>query len=151
MELPVLLDAAVAALLLITIGYCVVLYARLNEVRKSNTTMKKLMAEFTSATERAQAGLLSIKSTGTELSNALSERIDEARALKGDLVYVTRAAQSLAERLDVALDEGTTPEQKPQPQKRRSPKRKNGVVSKALVRTTSESERELMAALQQAR
>ncbi|MEK9945039.1 MAG: DUF6468 domain-containing protein [Alphaproteobacteria bacterium] len=149
MELPVLLDGAVAALLLITIGYCVVLYARLNEVRKSNTTMKKLMVEFTSATERAQAGLLSIKSTGSELSNALGERIDEARALKGDLVYVTQAAQSLAERLDVALDEGAKPAS--QPQKRATKKRKNGVVSKELVRTASESERELMAALQQAR
>lgn len=147
MELPVLLDGAVAALLLITIGYCVVLYARLNEVRKSNTTMKKLMAEFTSATERAQAGLLSIKSTGSELSNALGERIDEARALKGDLVYVTRVAQSLAERLDIALDEGA----KPQPEKSATKKRRNGVVSKELVRTASESERELMAALQQAR
>jgi hypothetical protein len=149
MELPVLLDGAVAALLLITIGYCVVLYARLNEVRKSNTTMKKLMAEFTSATERAQAGLLSIKSTGSELSNALDERIDEARALKGDLVYVTKAAQSLAERLDVALDEGSRPQ--PKSPKRPAAKRKNGTVSKALVRTSSESERELMAALQQAR
>ena len=104
MDLPVLLDGAVATLLLITIGYCVVLYARLNEVRRSSATMKKLMTEFTSATERAQAGLLSIKATGSELSNALGERIDEARALKGDLVYVTQAAQSLAERLDASID-----------------------------------------------
>ena len=43
MDLPVLLDGAVATLLLITIGYCVVLYARLNEVRRSSATMKKLM------------------------------------------------------------------------------------------------------------
>jgi hypothetical protein len=149
MELPVLLDGAVAALLLITIGYCVVLYARLNEVRKSSTVMRKLMAEFSSATERAQAGLLSIKSTGSELSNALDERIDEARALKGDLVYVTQAAQSLAERLDVALDENSKPQAKAQ--KPPAAKRKNGAASKALVRASSESERELMAALQQAR
>jgi hypothetical protein len=149
MEFPVLLDGAVAALLLITIGYCVVLYARLNEVRKSNSVMKKLMAEFSSATERAQAGLLSIKSTGSELSNALDERIDEARALKGDLVYVTQAAQSLAERLDVAIDENSKPPAKTK--KRPAAKRKNGTASKALVRASSESERELMAALQQAR
>ena len=109
MDLPVLLDGAVATLLLITIGYCVVLYARLNEVRRSSATMKKLMTEFTSATERAQAGLLSIKATGSELSNALGERIDEARALKGDLVYVTQAAQSLAERLDASIDEQARP------------------------------------------
>jgi hypothetical protein len=149
MELPVLLDGAVAALLLITIGYCVLLYARLNEVRKSNTVMKSLMTEFSSATERAQAGLLSIKSTGSELSNALDERIDEARALKGDLVYVTQVAQSLADRLDVALDENSKPQTKAQ--KRPAAKRKNGIASKALVRASSESERELMAALQQAR
>ncbi len=147
MELPVLLDGAVAILLLITIGYCVVLYARLNEVRRSNTAMKKLMSEFTSATERAQAGLLSIKSTGSELSHALSERIDEARALKGDLAYVTRAAQALAERLDGALDSDL-----PAPAPKVPPKRKNGSPrSKAMVRTFSESERELMIALQQAR
>lgn len=144
MELPVLIDGAVAVLLLITIGYCVVLYARLNEVRRSNTTMKKLMSEFTSATERAQAGLLSIKSTGNELSQALSERIDEARALKGDLLYVTQAAQALADRLDGDL-EGVKPAKS-------APKRKNGTSNgKAMVRATSESERELMIALQQAR
>jgi len=107
------------------------------------------MAEFSAATERAQAGLLSIKSTGSELSNALDERIDEARALKGDLVYVTQAAQSLAERLDVALDENSKPQTKTH--KRPAAKRKNGTASKALVRASSESERELMAALQQAR
>ena len=149
MELPVLLDGAVAVLLLITIGYCVVLYARLNEVRKSNTVMKSLMAEFSSATERAQAGLLSIKSTGSELSNALDERIDEARALKGDLVYVTQVAQSLAERLDVVLDENSKSQIKAQ--KRPVAKHKIGIASKVLVRASSESERELMAALQQAR
>lgn len=143
MELPVLIDGAVAVLLLITIGYCVVLYARLNEVRRSNATMKKLMSEFTSATERAQAGLLSIKSTGSELSRALSERIDEARALKGDLLYVTQAAQALADRLDGDLDTA-----KPA----KASKRKNGSSNgKAMVRATSESERELMIALQQAR
>jgi len=147
MELPVLLDGAVAILLLITIGYCVVLYARLNEVRRSNATMKKLMSEFTSATERAQAGLLSIKSTGNELSHALSERIDEARSLKGDLTYITRAAQALAERLDEALDEDA-----PAPVEKARPRRKNGASrGKALARTSNESERELMIALQQAR
>ena len=140
MELPVLLDGAVAALLLITIGYCVVLYARLNEVRKSNTVMTSLMAEFSSATERAQACLLSIKSTGSELSNALAEGIDEARTLKGDLVYATQAAQSLAERLDVALDENSKSQTKTQ--KRPAAKRKNGITSKALVRASSESARE---------
>lgn len=146
MALPVLLDGAVAVLLLITIGYCVVLYARLNEVRRSNATMKKLISEFTSATERAQAGLLSIKSTGSELSNALSERIDEARALKGDLVYVTRAAQNLAERLDGSHNDG--PVQRPE----KRAKRKNGASpGKAVARAASESERELMIALQQAR
>jgi hypothetical protein len=105
--------------------------------------MKKLMSEFTSATERAQAGLLSIKSTGGELSRALSERIDEARALKGDLLYVTQAAQALADRLDGDLDTA-------RPAK--ASKRKNGSShGKAMVRATSESERELMIALQQAR
>jgi len=149
MEIPVLLDGAVAALLLITIGYCVVLYARLNEVRKSNTVMKSLVAEFSSATERAQAGLLSIKSTGSELSSALDERIDEARSLKGDLVYVTKVAQSLAERLDIALDENS--KRQTTEQKRPAAKRKIGAASKALARASSESERELMSALQQAR
>ena len=150
MDLPVLLDGAVATLLLITIGYCVVLYARLNEVRRSSATMKKLMTEFTSATERAQAGLLSIKATGSELSNALGERIDEARALKGDLVYVTQAAQSLAERLDASIDEQARPIE-PAP-KRSVPKRKGATgAGKAIARTASESERQLIAALQQAR
>lgn len=150
MDLPVLLDGAVAILLLITIGYCVVLYARLNEVRRSNATMKKLMTEFTSATERAQAGLLSIKSTGSELSNALSERIDEARALKGDLVYVTQAAQSLAERLDASIDERSRPTEAAPKRSAPKPKR-TATTGKAIARTASESERQLMVALQQAR
>ena len=81
MSFPLVLDATVAVLLAITIGYCVVLYWRLNQLRRSQGEMSSVMEGFGAATERAQTGLLTLKMAGAELSSALQDRIDQARTL----------------------------------------------------------------------
>ena len=68
--------------------------------------MKKLIGEFGAAPERAQAGLLSIKTTGTELSGVLAERIEKGRAMADELRFINEAANKVADKLDRAIGEG---------------------------------------------
>ena len=65
------LDSAVAVLLLVTIAYCFLLHRRLAELRNANGAMKRVVGDFAAATERAQAGVLSIKTSGAELAQSL--------------------------------------------------------------------------------
>ena len=62
MTAGLVLDGTLIVLLAATLGYCTLLYRRLAELRTTQASMKKLIGEFGAATERAQAGLLSIAS-----------------------------------------------------------------------------------------
>ncbi len=144
MSFPLALDVVVAVLLAVTIGYCVVLYRRLNQLRASQGEMSSAVKGFGAATERAQAGLLTLKTTGTELSGVLQERIDEARALNDDLSVLTDSGNRLADRLDDSLREIRTQVDIHAAELKGG----EGAGSEAL---DSESERDLMEALRQAR
>ena len=47
-----------------------------------------MIKDFTSATERAQAGLLGIKSSGMELMQSMQKTIDDAAKLKHELSVI---------------------------------------------------------------
>jgi hypothetical protein len=100
------LDGTLIVLLAATLGYCTLLYRRLAELRAAQASMKKLIGEFGAATERAQAGLLSIKTTGTELSGVLAERIEKGRAMADELRFINEAANKVADKLDRAIGDG---------------------------------------------
>ena len=105
-SIPLLLDGILALMLAITIFYCVVLYRRLAEIRSSDEAMNRLVKDFNAATERAQIGLLSLKTSCKDLGQATQERIDEARLLKDDLEFMTETGGNLADRLDDLLGNG---------------------------------------------
>ncbi len=108
MNASLALDILIAGLLVVTIGYSGVLYRRLAHLRRSNSEMNRLVRKFSHSIERAQLGLLSLKSTGAELSSTLQERTDAARLAGDDLGILTDAGNHLADRLDGLVSEGRT-------------------------------------------
>ena len=103
LSIPLVLDGFLALMLIVTIACCIVLYRRLLLIRKSDSEMRSVISDFTVATERAQTGLLSLKTTGMDLTHAMQEKISEAKALNDDLRFMTDLGIKVADRLDRVL------------------------------------------------
>ena len=143
-SIPIILDGILALMLAATIFCCSILFQRLVVIRKSQSEMRSVIADFNSATERAQTGLLSLKTTGTELTQSMEEKINEAKALNNDLRFLTEAGSRMADRLDKIVgntesSEGITLYTK------------NKQIKSDNFKARSKSELALMAALEQSR
>lgn len=143
-SIPIILDGILALMLAATIFCCSILFQRLVVIRKSQSEMRSVIADFNSATERAQTGLLSLKTTGTELTQSMEEKINEAKALNDDLRFLTEAGSRMADRLDKIVgntesSEGITLYTK------------NKQIKSDNFKARSKSELALMAALEQSR
>ena len=98
-----ILDAALAILLVATIAYCGLLYRRLNSLRDSNAEMAQALGAFTDASARAQAEFATLKITGEKVSVALQERTASARVLCEELEIASEAGGRLVDRLEAGL------------------------------------------------
>ncbi len=135
------LEVLLAVLLTLTVGYCFALDRKLRALRRTQTDFERLLAEFTEATEKAENGLAALKLASGELVAELDEKLTVGRALGDELATITQSGTALAERIEIGLLE-------------RPP-----VVEAAAWGGTrrepdagrSESERELLEALRQAR
>lgn len=106
--LSVLGDAVVALLLIATIGYSVVLNRRLTSVRSDRDKFEVLVRTLNAASQRAEAAVAGLRQNAAELSRRLDKRVEEARALSDDLVYMIERggglADKLADQIRVSLD-----------------------------------------------
>jgi hypothetical protein len=134
MNAEFLLEALVAALLVVTVGYCWQLNRRLGALRGAQAELGRLLQEFGRATRSADAAIVELKKASGETAQQLEERVRQARALCDELTVMTQAGNGLAER----LERGAT---------RRTSANDAGPAHPA----RSESERELLAALRQTR
>ena len=64
------------------------LYRKLREIRKSENEIRKIIVEFTSATERANTSLLTLKKSGSDLTNFMQDKISEAKSVIDDLKFL---------------------------------------------------------------
>ena len=141
MTLLVTLDILVALLLSATIGFCIVLNRRLSALRRNESELKQVLAQFNEAAERAETGVARLKEVGNETAATLRERIGEAKALRDDLAFVAERSDRIASDLGRKLTSTRPLRSEPPPRTRTAP------PSQAM----SAAERELLAALEQAR
>jgi len=85
--LPVglIIEALVAILLLITIGFCVALNRRIGLLRSDEHMLRTTIADLNSATVRAETAIASLRSIAGEADQVLGERMEEVQALLRDL------------------------------------------------------------------
>ncbi|MDP6876711.1 MAG: DUF6468 domain-containing protein [Alphaproteobacteria bacterium] len=164
MELPLhtelWLDGLVAILLLVTVVYCLVLNHRLTALRGNQGEMRKLLADFTAATQAAETSVNHLKMASDHAGAALDQKITDARALADELSSITQSGGRLAERIESGLVNRPLPGQ-PGAAGRGAEIRNSGrAAEKApklpqeteeLPGKLSESERELAEILRQAR
>lgn len=150
MTLLVALDLLVAALLLATIGFCIVLNRKLAALRRNETELAQVLVKFNEAAAMAETGIARLKEVGNETTVSLKDRIGEARALRDDLAFVTeRGDRMVAELGRKIANARTSPNAAPAAATGTGATvaRLKPVPKPAL----SAAERELLAALEQAR
>lgn len=96
MTFGIFLDLLIAALLVITISYAVVLNRKLSLVRRDKTSLERLANSFTQATGRAEESIGKLKQT----AESLRERMEKAQALRDDLVFLVERGTGAADRLE---------------------------------------------------
>ncbi len=80
-------------LLLITICYCFVLDRRLKILRSGQTDLRKVITDLSQTTHTAQEAIAGLKATADDVDRKLSAKLDEARALTGQLGHFVENKQ----------------------------------------------------------
>ena len=106
MTLKLILDLIVAALLVVTIAYAVLLNRRLGMLRTGREDLAKMIRDFTAATERAEASITKLKSNSGRGKSDLEERIEGARAIREELAFLIDRAESQSGRLEGLIRSG---------------------------------------------
>jgi hypothetical protein len=100
MTLSIILDILVSALLLTTIAYAVLLSRRLGALRNDKRELEALVAGLDSSSQRAEAGIAALKEAAERIGQQLQQRVDQGKALQGDLSYIIDLGGGLADRLE---------------------------------------------------
>jgi hypothetical protein len=137
------LDIVVAALLVATIVYCVMLNRRLGALRRNEAELRAVLASFGDAAAKAEAGLSDLKKAGGEIGGMLRRQVSEARAVYDDLAFVTERADRLVSAVGGATAAAGASGAKAAPQ----PRREIEPAARAPTRDLSRAERELLEAL----
>ncbi len=140
-------DGILAALLIVTIGYCALVHRRLGAIRKAEHAMRALADDLNAATARAETGLNQLRATAAEAAEGFDPLMREARSLAGDLDMLCHRARKLADRLDPP----STPAKSPVRPKAKPKKPAKPVSAEPLRATRSKSERALLEALRATR
>ncbi|MBB4051491.1 hypothetical protein GGR20_001127 [Devosia subaequoris] len=99
LPLGLIVEGAVAILLALTIGYCVLLNQRLKRLHQDKDAMAKMVADLVSATNLANQAIKELKGTAVEADLTLSARMEEAERFGVELANHVTAGTVLMERI----------------------------------------------------
>ncbi|MGE5145874.1 MAG: DUF6468 domain-containing protein [Candidatus Eiseniibacteriota bacterium] len=120
MTLSMLFDGLLAVLLATTIVYAAILNRKLKQLRQGEGEMKRLLAEFSTSSAKAEASLGQLKALagqaqvgrggfggrdGAAEFAALRQELDRGQALKDDLAFLVDRGEALADRLGTTISE----------------------------------------------
>lgn len=97
--LAMMIEGGVAILLAVTIGYCVVLNARLKRLRGDRDEMRAMIAELVGATDNAQQAIRGLRDTAEECELNLSTHLNEAERFTVELAHHVNAGNAVLARI----------------------------------------------------
>ncbi|ARN84516.1 DUF6468 domain-containing protein [Candidatus Nucleicultrix amoebiphila] len=100
MNLTVILDFLITALLIATIGYAFLLNRRLMVLYKSREDLQNFIKNFSASLLKAEAGVKELKETGRNLFASIEDQTKNTKTLKDDLVFLIERGEDIAKRLD---------------------------------------------------
>ena len=99
LPLGLLVEGAVAVLLALTIGYCIVLNQRLKRLHADKDVMRQMVADLVGATNLANQAIKELKQTAVEADLSLNARLEEAERFGIELANHVTAGTVLMERI----------------------------------------------------
>jgi len=99
LPLGLLVEGAVAVLLALTIGYCIVLNQRLKRLHADKDVMRQMVADLVGATNLANQAIKELKQTAVEADLSLNSRLEEAERFGIELANHVHAGTTLMERI----------------------------------------------------
>lgn len=99
LPLGFLVEGAVAILLALTIGYCVVLNGRLKRLHADKDVLRQMVADLVGATNLANQAIRELKQTAVEADLALNSRLEEAERFGVELANHVNAGTVLMDRI----------------------------------------------------
>jgi phage shock protein A len=104
MNIGLIVELALIALLAVTLVYCIVLERRLASVRKGQDGLRSVVGELNTAITNAGASMRALKATASGAAETLDERLARARTIIDELSLLTASGERIAERFDRASD-----------------------------------------------
>jgi hypothetical protein len=98
----IVLDLLIIGLLGATIYSAYILNQRLDMIRKGRAELEALVRGFADATQRAEAGVSTMKRLANDTGEQLLKQIDRARALRDELQIMIETGDSLCSRIETA-------------------------------------------------
>lgn len=99
LPLGLFVESAVAILLALTIGYCVVLNHRLKRLHADKDVLRQMVADLVGATNLANQAIRELKQTAVEADLALNSRLEEAERFGIELANHVTSGTMLMERI----------------------------------------------------
>lgn len=99
LPLGLFIESAVAILLALTIGYCVVLNRRLVRLHADRDALRLMVGDLVTATGLANQAIKELKSTAVEADLALSARLEEAERFGVELANHINSGNALMQRI----------------------------------------------------
>ena len=101
MPYTLIIDIAVAVLLVVTIGYAMTLNRRLQRLRKDKKDLESLAQTFGESTIRAEENINQLRT----VAQALDIQMGRAQSLRDDLAFLSDRGGSAADRLEELVRE----------------------------------------------
>ncbi|HEY8947742.1 MAG TPA: DUF6468 domain-containing protein [Rhizomicrobium sp.] len=99
LNISLIVELGLSALLLATIVYCAILERKLSALRKGQDGLKDTIAKLNEAIVAAGSSMRMLKSTAAGAAEALDERISRGRSIADELSILTASGDRIAERM----------------------------------------------------
>ena len=115
----IVIESLVAALLMLTIGYCMLLNSRLKRLKADEHSLKATIGELITATEIAERAIGGLKHTVRDVNENLGNQLTSAAQMSLQLKKQLAEGDNIIRRLSriaVAARPVTEPEPEPEPE-----------------------------------
>lgn len=93
------IEAAVAVLMALTLGYCVILNQRLVRLHADREALKLMVGDLVTATNLANQAIRELKATAVEADMTLSSRLEEAERFGIELANHINSGAAMMQRI----------------------------------------------------
>lgn len=99
LPLGLVIEGAVAVLLAMTIGYCMLLNRRLKRLQADREVLQQMISDLVQATTLANGAITGLKQTAVDADQKLATRMAEAEEFAIELANHVNAGQAVMDRI----------------------------------------------------